>query len=1352
MAPPSAWGMPGAQESNDAPAVHIGPGQEMCTLCMNAAVSIYLQPCKHQTCSNCVNSLRRSAVGQASSGVRCPWCRALVGGYEPMDPSHANDELREANRSARLSALRDIAPMQRQDPALRAHAPPDHRGADDWTCPRCRFDNKPNRATCRECKAKKPDAVRKDQNYMAATAEDVYTWCTQKLHPALDGAFQAAGVPITTYRDDRIVTGKPAAYRSCTLIYCRHRCQNINNLQTMAHITNSDPTCYLCLPAAYQYGSRNAEECTREQAINALQRKSYQKLTRVVDILIESGKVPELVTHYFGNYSIQDLMEACFKLRKSFEKQGRKADDAVQYFLNPDTDPFGRMFQEVLKTVPESIKHTAGAFVMQKLLQWLTPQEVVTLGKVSVTHVMDLANDTKGLHFMLKLSQISLTNSEQDYVKDAAQQLHAICHQYLSSITGSALPSWATSFAGQMLVEAIAGSMPLPSSCTLANNIAGWSSKLLQLPLKDKSTPWLMLEQLYDIKQLPGSKPSKEAVEMMLCTAADSFDGNFHDVLCVGGGPKDHPNKGQGTCKAMQKLILRLDEQEEKEWVQHIMEDLTSSMQKLFKVTHARDVVLEGLTCVHSIDDDSLNTYFEVITRQLGKGDMRWQSIMVKIRAARDAKRGIKANGAAVSEARPSPRSGDGKEVTAAPARAEPLEAHSLPAAQQQQPELPLRMADGLPAVVQHPPQQQQPQQQRPLGPAAGLLAGLPAPVQQQSCTATADVIKAMRSQGGLKEVSQQELQRLPSHVSKEQQAALLAGQIKVSDLAQSRPSVPPGFPGAYAPPASSGPPRTAAMGALQQQASPQQPLPQSGGLTAQGNGGLQFGSMGMPAVNQAQGQLWRGPQGPGAHYGGSAAPRLGYGSAMPPGGVDPGQGSAQRMGPAGLPPPVGPPAQQSHISAAPQTVSGPNAAPGGPVTGGGHYGSQGGGAFPGQVSPRGLRPPMGPARPEAGQGQQPPSAAAGMGRPGGQPTPSLQAPFGLAGLNLPPAEPRRAVPPSLPSHLDNMLPAQTSADGLSSEAPRSSAPQQEWKQAPLGLELGHKAMQQPMPQQAKWDGRPQDGSPGLPAGAQGRPGPVTGADGYAPGTGGPGGYGAGLGGRRGLPQQQQQQQRLPQREAPGSGAPPLQGPGPTPVQLQEQALAEAKQQQQQRSAAAAAALQNFSKRSVAPAAAPPQQPQVPAHKQPPPGQRPPQISQAQQAAWMREHTTVQMDDDGWETIPAHLLNEAEPAPTRGGHRQQQQQQPRLQAQPPRGPRAAQRPSQQSYAGASQAKPSRGRNPLRDGAPAAHPGGRRHLPSPPPSPDEPWTCHFCSACHEGPQSTFLACKTCGLAKGSLGFS
>ena len=57
MAPPNAWGMPGAQDCSDAPAVHIGPGEEQCTLCMNAAVSIYLQPC---------NSLRRSAVGQVS--------------------------------------------------------------------------------------------------------------------------------------------------------------------------------------------------------------------------------------------------------------------------------------------------------------------------------------------------------------------------------------------------------------------------------------------------------------------------------------------------------------------------------------------------------------------------------------------------------------------------------------------------------------------------------------------------------------------------------------------------------------------------------------------------------------------------------------------------------------------------------------------------------------------------------------------------------------------------------------------------------------------------------------------------------------------------------------------------------------------------------------------------------------------------------------------------------------------------------------------------------------------------------------------------------------------------------------
>ena len=211
------------------------------------------------------------------------------------------------------------------------------------------------------------------------------------------------------------------------------------------------------------------------------------------------------------------------------------------------------------------------------------------------------------------------------------------------------------------------------------------------------------------------------------------------------------------------------------------------------------------------------------------------------------------------------------------------------------------------------------------------------------------------------------------------------------------------------------------------------------------------------------------------------------------------------------------------------------------------------------------------------------------------------------------------AAPPGVHGH------AQPFPAGLDGQAPRSPAAQQEWKQAPYGLDMGHKAMQQPMPQQT-WDGGPQDGSPGLAAGSQSRLGPGTGPDGYAPGTAGPRGYGAGVGGGPGLPPGLlQQQQRPQQRAALGTGAPPPQRPGPTAVEQQEQALAEARQQQQQRSAAAAAALQNFSKRSTAPAAAAPQQPQVPAHRQPPLEQRSPQMSPAQQAAWMREHNTVQV-------------------------------------------------------------------------------------------------------------------------------
>ena len=39
------------------------------------------------------------------------------------------------------------------------------------------------------------------------------------------------------------------------------------------------------------------------------------------------------------NYHMPIFVCCCVQ---SFEKQGRKADDAVQYFLNPETDPFGR--------------------------------------------------------------------------------------------------------------------------------------------------------------------------------------------------------------------------------------------------------------------------------------------------------------------------------------------------------------------------------------------------------------------------------------------------------------------------------------------------------------------------------------------------------------------------------------------------------------------------------------------------------------------------------------------------------------------------------------------------------------------------------------------------------------------------------------------------------------------------------------------------------------------------------------------------------------------------------------------------------------------------------------------------
>ena len=72
-----------------------------------------------------------------------------------------------------------------------------------------------------------------------------------------------------------------------------------------------------------------------------LGRRAAEKLSMLYTAFLESCV---RLKHKHNATTCQSLT-CCWV--QSFEKQGRKADDAVQYFLNPETDPFGRQLSVV---------------------------------------------------------------------------------------------------------------------------------------------------------------------------------------------------------------------------------------------------------------------------------------------------------------------------------------------------------------------------------------------------------------------------------------------------------------------------------------------------------------------------------------------------------------------------------------------------------------------------------------------------------------------------------------------------------------------------------------------------------------------------------------------------------------------------------------------------------------------------------------------------------------------------------------------------------------------------------------------------------------------------------------------
>eukprot|EP00878_Enallax_costatus_P000641 GHUV01000746.1.p2 GENE.GHUV01000746.1~~GHUV01000746.1.p2 ORF type:complete len:248 (+),score=65.02 GHUV01000746.1:178-921(+) len=104
----SVWGQ-GRQASalSAQAAKRMGKGDEECHICRDdVPATISFVPCKHKVCFGCVENMRAKNIFKADKGIRCPFCRQYVDGYQSLMAPNIQVQrfLAEANKAANIAA------------------------------------------------------------------------------------------------------------------------------------------------------------------------------------------------------------------------------------------------------------------------------------------------------------------------------------------------------------------------------------------------------------------------------------------------------------------------------------------------------------------------------------------------------------------------------------------------------------------------------------------------------------------------------------------------------------------------------------------------------------------------------------------------------------------------------------------------------------------------------------------------------------------------------------------------------------------------------------------------------------------------------------------------------------------------------------------------------------------------------------------------------------------------------------------------------------------------------------------------------------------------------------------------
>ncbi|DBB07365.1 TPA: hypothetical protein ACH3X3_008852 [Trebouxia sp. C0006] len=675
------WGRPKREE---VPHAVVTSGEE-CTICYAAPQNVCFKPCNHGACHGCVGNLRRANIFKADAGVKCPYCRGYVESYQGVtEDSELSSDLTAANKAAEAAAATRHGPQMPSIQSVSAPQGVSNRATTErWHCS-CGKMNTDFRERCSQCNKPNPIAPAtketEKKNIMKCSPDEILALALQKLHPSLDVAFQEAGMPV-----------EPSSASSG------------NNLT----VTGNEASLQVAI------ASKNG----------------LDKLKRVVKSLTKNGHVHTLLFHWFGNYTLQDLVVASSKLRRSAEhmllKPGQsEAQVAVlQDLIAGRNDLLGALVKEVSNDAVGAALHKQGTYALQKVLESpCRDSEFVQLGKSLMEQALELVGGEPGIYVMAKLvDQLvkAANNAEEDKEESApAAQflLDMVCNLYHSKQAKYTDSQRYEKLRYDMLIAAIDGALPMHNSAMLALMLARSAHEI-----QKKSPGRFLVKQL--LKLQPRRSGSVQIMQNVVCHVGESFEQNLVELMLKSDDRPPH---------VVTVLMQELSANNENDWAEHLVGEMVEGAASFKHSQDAMHILKESLA-LSCFGEEFVREQLKALDSELSRSSKagfdqavwkeRTKNLEAKeaVAAAESAAAAAVANGAADSG-----HDSDHESAKAGSSSSQDVPAASMPAAS-----IPSMPAANMPAASMLSLQQVEAQMVQDPVPALNMLSLQQAEAQQ---------------------------------------------------------------------------------------------------------------------------------------------------------------------------------------------------------------------------------------------------------------------------------------------------------------------------------------------------------------------------------------------------------------------------------------------------------------------------------------------------------------------------------------------------------------------------------------------------------------------------------------------